>query len=52
LLVVALDNIIQIDTGSWKQQEGLTVAKFAGKMVGGKQYSGYEIAVVVDPQDA
>ena len=49
---VALDNIIHIDTRSWKQQERLTVAKFTGKMVGGKQYSGYEIAVVVDPRDA
>lgn len=47
-----LDNIIQIDTGAWKQPERLTVAKFTGKMMGGKQYQGYEIAVVVDPRDA
>jgi len=46
------DNIIQIDTESWKQAEGIAVAKFTGKMVGGKQHSGYEIAVVVDPRDA
>jgi len=49
---VAEENIIHINTGSWRQQERLTVAKFAGKMVGGKQYSGYEIAVVVDLRDA
>ena len=52
LLACVLDNIIQINPGSWKQPEGITVAKFTGKMVGGKQYSGFEIAVVVDPRDA
>ena len=28
------------------------MAKFTGKMMGGKQHQGYEIAVVVDPRDA
>jgi len=52
LFCIAADNVIQINTGSWKQPERITVAKFAGKMVGGKQHSGFEIAVVVDPRDA
>ena len=41
-----------MDTRSWKQREGLTLAKFTSKIVGGKQFSGYEIAVAVDPRDA
>ena len=49
---VPQDNVIQNDPGSWRQPERITVAKFAGKMVGGKQHSGFEIAVVVDPRDA
>lgn len=43
--------VLDVDTDKWNQGEGIKICRFTAHKYGGKQYSGFEFAIVADARD-